>query len=85
MKIRYENNKEKKEILLTNKDKHLIEEQNLVNGNFLIFSNTPILENEYKLILEKSDLEKVAVAEAIVDLNNRILELENKLLEKEGN
>ncbi|NEZ47217.1 hypothetical protein FDF74_08345 [Clostridium niameyense] len=86
MKIQYANDEEKKVILLKNKDKYLIEEQNLVNGNFLIFSNVPVLENEYNLILEKSDLEKVAMAEAIVDLNNEIEILKEKInkLEKEG-
>lgn len=36
-----------------------------------------------KIIEEKVDIEKVAIADAIVDLNNRIIELENKL-NKEG-
>ncbi|WP_019849833.1 hypothetical protein [Desulfitobacterium sp. PCE1] len=44
-KIQYTDQINRQEILDANKDKILIEEQNIVEGNFLVFSDTPNIED----------------------------------------
>lgn len=45
-KYQYSNDTERTTILNSHKDKILIEEQNITEGNFLIFSDTKTLENQ---------------------------------------
>lgn len=45
-KIQYTNQTDRQTIIEANVDKILIEEQNITEGNFLIFSDTPRLEEQ---------------------------------------
>ncbi|MEY8001215.1 hypothetical protein AB8U03_13620 [Clostridium sp. Mt-5] len=45
-KFQYQNDTDRTTILNNNKDKILIEEQNITEGNFLIFSDVKPLENQ---------------------------------------
>lgn len=47
-KFQYNDELERKNILVANNEKYLIEEQNISNGNFLIFSDTKSLEDVVK-------------------------------------
>jgi hypothetical protein len=53
-KIQYENQGERAQILESNKNKFLIEEQNLIEGNYLIFSDSMPEPPEVK---ESQDIE----------------------------
>lgn len=45
IKIEYITNEDRQNILESNKDKYLVEEQNVIEGNFLIFnSEKPLIE-----------------------------------------
>lgn len=44
-KVEYTNQAGKQKVLDLNKGKYLVEEQNLTEGNFLIFSDVPSLED----------------------------------------
>ncbi|PRR85945.1 hypothetical protein [Clostridium luticellarii] len=63
-KFEYKTDEEKTNILNQNKDKVLIEEQNLFTGNFLIFSDVKPLENQ---ISELQD-NQLILMNAIADL-----------------
>lgn len=45
-KYQYKDDTERQSILNKNKNKYLIEEQNITEGNFLIFSDIKPLENQ---------------------------------------
>ena len=66
-KFLFNTEKDKLYILENNKDKYLIEEQYLLNGNFLVFSDTPTIE-----VLQQEQGNKIS-----------ILECENKALREE--
>lgn len=51
-KFEYTSDEQRTEILNNNKDKYLYEEQNITEGNFLIFSDEPRLEDQIKQLKE---------------------------------
>lgn len=59
LKFSFNTEKDKLIILENNKDKYLIEEQYLLNGNFLVFSDTPTIE-----ILQQEQGKKISILEA---------------------
>lgn len=63
-KFQYTTDEEKTTILNNNKDKILIEEQNITEGNFLIFSDVKPVENQ---ISELQD-NQLILMNAIADL-----------------
>lgn len=63
-KFQYTTNDERATILNNNKDKILIEEQNITEGNFLIFSDVKPIENQ---ISELQD-NQLILMNAIADL-----------------
>ena len=67
IKLSFETEEQKQNIINENKDKYLIEMQYLNKGNFLIFSDTPTIE-----ILQQEQGNKIS-----------ILEAENKTLKQE--
>ena len=48
--VEFNTEQEKEEIINQNLDKYLIEERYLLNGNFLIFTNTLTLENKISIL-----------------------------------
>lgn len=61
----YTNDEERENIIKANKSKYLIEERNISNGNFLVFTSVKPLEVEVgELKQEKSTLQ-LALAETI--------------------
>ena len=54
--IEFENDKDKESIIKNNANKFLLEEKNLINGNFLIFSDTPTIE-----ILQQEQAKKISI------------------------
>ena len=48
--VEFNTEQEKEEIINQNLDKYLIEEKYLLSGNFLIFTNTPTLENKISIL-----------------------------------
>lgn len=52
-KFQYQNEEDRTNILANNTDKILIEEHNLFEGNFLIFTDTPRIEEQ--IIALKND------------------------------
>ncbi len=55
-KIQYTDSTDRQSKIDTNKDKILIEEQNITEGNFLIFTDTPRLEDQVKDLKNTVDL-----------------------------
>jgi|LSQX01.2.fsa_nt_gb hypothetical protein len=55
-KFQYENQEERNQLIQSNSDKYLIEEQNIIDGNFLIFTDTPRLEDNIQDIKNNTDL-----------------------------
>lgn len=63
----YENTTQRTNIISNNKDKYLIEERNVIDGNFLIFSTTkPLIEE-----LEEIKNRAAATEDAIIALMMR--------------
>lgn len=55
-KFFYKNEKEKQDILFENKNKYLIKETNNIDGNYLIFSEEPIIKEKSEIELLKEEL-----------------------------
>lgn len=55
-KKEYVTPEERQALIDQNKDKTLIEEQNILEGNFLIFSDIPPVENQLKDIKNNIDM-----------------------------
>jgi len=55
-KIQYQDLTDRETVINANKDKILTEEQNITEGNFLIFSDTPRLEERLTSIEDTQDL-----------------------------
>lgn len=55
-KYQFQNETEKQNIIKTNKNKILIEEDNITEGNFLIFSDTKPIEMQLKELKETVDI-----------------------------
>lgn len=53
LKIEYHSEEEREAILQENSRKYLIEEQNIVSGNFLIFSDEPLIKKIYTHVPEE--------------------------------
>ena len=53
--VEFDTEQEKEEIINQNLDKYLIEEKYLLSGNFLIFTNTPTLENKISILEEENE------------------------------
>lgn len=58
-KYQYEKDNERQELLNSNEDKFLIEEQNIMEGNFLIFSDTKPVSPPETIIILKSEYENL--------------------------
>lgn len=54
-KVQYSNQINRQTVLDANADKILIEEQNITEGNFLIFTDTPRLEEQIQNISNNTD------------------------------
>ncbi len=54
--FQYNTINERYAILEQNQDKFLIEEQNITSGNFLVFSDTPRLEDNIQDIKNNTDM-----------------------------
>jgi len=73
-KIQYKSETERAEILRQNSDKFLVEEQNITEGNFLIFSDTlPAFQimttvplEEFEKLKQNQELMQVALDELIL-------------------
>lgn len=52
IKIQYQNETDRDGIIALNTDKSLIEEQNITEGNFLIFTDTPRVEEQVAQLKE---------------------------------
>lgn len=68
-RIQYIDQKDRQNILENNKDKVLIQEDNIIEGNFLIFSDTPRIEEQITSI--KND--NIILMDAIATLYETIL------------
>lgn len=55
-KFQYNNDTDRENIILNNNEKILIEQQNISEGNFLIFSDTPV---QQKVLIEEEDLTEI--------------------------
>lgn len=55
-KIKYSDSDSRQAVLASNKDKILIEDQNITEGNFLILSDTPRMEERLTNIMDTQDL-----------------------------
>lgn len=55
-KIQYQDEAERQQIIEANSSLILIEEQNITEGNFLIFSDTPRIEDNIQEIRINTDL-----------------------------
>lgn len=67
-KFQYQNDTDRTTILNNNKEKILIEEQNITEGNFLIFSDVKPLENQLKDLQDN----QLILMNAIADLYTQI-------------
>lgn len=56
-KFQYKSNSERESIIATNDNKFLIEEQNIKEGNFLIFSDEPLPEKVVYVNIPEKELE----------------------------
>lgn len=66
IKFQYFTNSEREEIINNNSSLYLIEEQNIIDGNFLIFSDSP-LDDRKNVVLPEEEYN---------DISNRISDLE---------
>lgn len=66
IKIQYANESERNRIIELNLDKFLVEEQNIVEGNFFIFSDVKPLENQVADLQDN----QLTIMNAIADLYN---------------
>jgi len=68
IKFQYFTNSEREEIINNNSSLYLIEEQNIIDGNFLIFSDSPLdLETRKNIVLPEEEYN---------DIINRVSDLE---------
>lgn len=58
-KYEYKTEEERQSILSNNADKFLIEEQNISEGNFLIFSDIQPPQPEVKVLIKEEDLNEI--------------------------
>lgn len=56
-KYQYQTEEQKQEIILANKNKRLVEEQNITEGNFLLFTDAQVNSIEDRLINIESTLD----------------------------
>lgn len=68
-KYSFSNDSEKEQLIQANSDKFLIEEQNITEGNFLVFSDEPPQENIIYINVPKEefDLMKQALDDLILN------------------
>lgn len=76
-KTKYCNNEERETIISENTDKYLVREENISEGNFLVFSDAPI----EKSMIFINGTEEIAqlenqIAETFVDLDYRLSNIE---------
>lgn len=66
MKFKYEyfNDEDRQSIIVKNSDKYIIEEQNITEGNFLIFTDVKPIEIEVKEL--KVDINEIALTSAFM-------------------
>lgn len=67
-KYEYKTDDERTNVISQNKDKTLIEEQNIIEGNFLIFSDVKPLENQLKDLQDN----QLILMNAVADLYTQI-------------
>lgn len=60
--VEFNNEQEKEEIINKNLDKYLIEVKYLLDGNFLVFSNKPTLENKISILEAENEVLKEELA-----------------------
>lgn len=72
--FRYNNEIEKEEIMNINTDKILIEEQNISEGNYLIFSDNPSEDS-------KRVINIIVPEHELIDLKNRTSEVESVIFD----
>lgn len=58
-KIQYHNEEDRAQVLSDNQGMILIEEQNITEGNFLLFSNEPLPIPEERIVVPKARLEEL--------------------------
>lgn len=68
IKVQYQDQTERQTIIDANSDKYLIEEQNITEGNFLIFSDTPRLEDEVQQLKQDNLILMDAIAQMYEDM-----------------
>ena len=66
MKFKYEyfNDEDRQSVIVKNSDKYIIEEQNITEGNFLIFTDVKPIEIEVKEL--KVDINEIALTSAFM-------------------
>jgi hypothetical protein len=62
-KYQYMDDDDKQSIIDANADKHLVEQQNLIDGNFLIFADSPLQPPEPGPLETENTALKLALAE----------------------
>lgn len=70
-KIQYNNLEERQKIIDANQDKILIEEQNIIDGNFLIFTDVKPVEYQ----LKEQQENQLVIMDAIADIYIKLTEV----------
>lgn len=77
-KLQYSDSSERQRIIDENSDKVLIEEQNIIDGNFLIFTDERPITEEVKQLkskLQQAEADNLTSLKAIADLYEMMLPL----------
>lgn len=73
IKIQYTDENERRTIIEANVDKYLIEEHNIQEGNFLIFSDSPRLEERIEKIEQQIQNDNIIKFEVLATIYEEIL------------
>lgn len=68
-KYQYKDNTERQSVLDSHKGKYLVEEQNITDGNFLIFSDIKPTEDKFKDLQDNQLIVMNAIADLYSSLN----------------
>jgi len=66
-KFEYHDNDERQSIIDEHSDKFLIEEQNITEGNFLIFSDVPNMVLETEIATQKEQLTQIKKGQVVTN------------------
>lgn len=64
----YANQEDRETIINNNQDKYLIEEKNIKEGNFLIFTDAKPIELEIENIKQKQSIQDSVIEEILFDI-----------------